>query len=353
MCHQIFAIRFALFAVPLALASVLLATGCRNLKVNDSPPAGIVLPTSQMESDSVAVRLAVAEFDELQNGELESFLGTTDQKLPLKTRQLLDNNGLRVSVVSNVNSARLQKLLAPRVLERQWLNDQEQELADAGKLDPLNRLTSQRHVEKRRGESFSMQISPVRSEATWQVFNGIDAVSGQALLAQCQIRITSWPQADGSVRMQFLPEIHHGQKHSKIGVDGQNFAVKQQREVEELRSLLFELNVRPGETVLIAPTSKLERLGKLFFDASKSNASTTLANRTDPPTLDSETSDYVRELFPILEKEDAVEAQSKDASVLVELGNVDDNKAQNSGRPQPWQRILLVRVTEVTPPAIR
>jgi hypothetical protein len=343
MYRQIQATPFKFLCVPLALASVLLAGGCRNLKVNEKPSAGIVLPKSQMESDSVAVRVAVAEFDDLQQESLESFIGTTDQKLPLQTRQRLDDNGLRVSVVSNVNSARLQGLLAPRVLEPQWLTEQERELADAGKLNPIHRLDSQRHVEKRRGESFSMQISPRRAESTWQVFNGPNASSGQAMLAQCQMRITCWPQADGSVRMQFLPEIHHGQKHSKIGVDGQNFAVKQQREIDELRSLQFEVNVRPGETVLVAPTEKLERLGKLFFDASEPADITGLA---DSSILSSDSNSPINELFPILEKE-----QSLDASVLVELDQLED-QVKISGRPQPWQRMLLVRVVEVTPPAV-
>jgi len=347
------ATRFAfLFVFPLALATLLLATGCRNLKVNEkldggrAATGGIVLPKSQMESDSVAVRVAIAEFDDQQEAELKSFIDTTDQKLPLKTRQRLDENGLRVSVVSNINSARLQSLLAPRIPKREWLSEQELELAEAGKLEPIYRLTSQRHVEKRRGESFTAKVSPVRAESTWQIYSGTHAVPGQANLAQCQMRITSWPQSDGSVKIQFLPEIHHGQKLSKIGVDEQNFAVRQQREIQELRSLSFELSIRPGETILVAPTEKLERIGKLFFDAS------TTFGQSDSQVIASETMEHVdeehlTELFPILEEE-----QSMDASVLVEVEQL-DQKVPGSDRPQPSQRLLLVRVAEVSPPAIR
>jgi len=348
-------------ALPLALKSALLlalissplATGCRNLKVNDKPnaaSAGIVLPKAQMESDSVAVRVAIAEFDDHQEEELESFIDSTDQKLPLATRQRLDDNGLRVSIVSNINSVRLQGLLAPRIPKREWLTDHELELAEAGKLEPTYRLTSQRHVEKRRGESFTAEVSPVRAESTWQVYEGTRAVPGRAALAQCQMRITSWPQSDGSVRIQFLPEIHHGQKQSKIGVAGQNFSVNQQREIQELRSLSFELAVRPGETILVAPTEKLERIGKLFFDATPSPPE--LADGSAPSTLAGDSVDpvneeHLNELFPILEEE-----QSMDASVLVELDALDE-EIHVSDRPQPMRRLLLVRVAEVTPPVIR
>ena len=297
----------------------------------------------RQESDSVAVRVAVAEFDDRQQEEFEAFVVTTDPKLPLEVRKRLDANGLRVSVISNVNSAVLQRLLAPQAPDPKWLTDQELELAEAGKLDSIHRLTSQRRVEKRRGESFTMPISPLRAKSTWQIFNSQQAIPGHAILAQCQMRITSWPQPDGSVRVRLLPEIHHGQELSRIGVDEQNFSVRQSREIEELRSLAFEMSIRPGETILVAPTARLERMGKLFFDASRddSDAQQLVAESS----VTNGTEEMASELFPMLTEEDSL-----DPLIQVDLADL-DTVEQSSDRPQPWQRILLVRVAEVTPPA--
>jgi len=250
----------------LALAAAL-AVGCRNLEVTDKPVTGIVLPKTQMESDSVAVRVAVVELDDQQKTEFKSFIESTDQKLPLEMRKRLDDNGVRVSVISNVNTSSLQKMLAPGIQKPEWLSGQAQELAEAGKLEPIYRLASHRHVEKKRGESFTVEVSSVRRKSSWVIHLGKQQLSDFAELAQCQMRITSWPLPDGSVKLQFMPEVHHGQKLSRIGVDHSNFAVHQRRDVKELRSLAFDVTVLPNETVVIAPTQQLERIGELFFNA--------------------------------------------------------------------------------------
>jgi len=334
-------------AVLLMLSAALVAVGCRNLKVNEKPSAGIVLPKSQMKSDSVAVRVAIAELDDHQEIQFKSFMETTDsQKIPLAIRQRLDENGIRVCVVSSVNSSQLQRLLAPLELNHKWLNQQELELAEAGKLEPVRRLSSQRHVEKKRGESFSIEVSPVQPSATWQVHVGERKFPGRATLAQCQMRVSSWPQPDGSVNLQFIPEIHHGESLSRIGVMDRNLLVEQRRDVEEFHALAFDVSVQPGETIIIAPTGKLERIGKLFFGANPSPD----ADSDQPlePLSDVVEDELVEEFFPMLNEP----AVSPDPSVLVQDdGLMDIELPVNSERPKPWQRFLLVRVAEVTTPA--
>lgn len=330
------------FAILLAASWLTIACGCHKYSVNEKRSPGIVLPKSQMESDSVAVRVAIAEFDDQQKEDFESFIDTTDQKLPYETRRRLDENGLRVSVVSNINSSQLQRLLTPQIPKREWLTQQELELEQAGKLEPVYRLVSQRHVEKKRGESFNVEVSPTRAQSSWEVFDEENELSDDAELAQCQMRITSWPQPDGSVKVHFLPEVHHGQKVSRIGSVGQNFAVQQSRDVKSLRSLEFELTVRPGEAIVVAPTGGLERIGSLFFNAG------------DDVKLDEAIEDSFEvessKFFPMLEQE--VEPESLDASVLVEIDALEDDASEISTRPKPWQRVLLVRIADVTSPSV-
>ncbi|QEG24747.1 hypothetical protein [Mariniblastus fucicola] len=368
-------------AIWLALAAALTNFGCRNLKVNEKRSDGIVLPKSKMENDSVAVRVAVVELDDQQQTQFADFVETTDQKLPLEIRQRLDDNGLRVSVISSINTPDIQKMLAPRIQDPRWLDGQELELAEAGKLEPIYRMASHRHVEKKRGQSFTVEVSPVRQKSSWVVYVGESQFPDRASLAQCHMRITSWPMPDGSVRLQFIPEVHYGQNLSRIGVDGTNFAVQQRRDVKELRALSFEISVQPGETVMVAPTNRLERIGDLFF-----NAKVDVVDDTEPAHADwmdsierglttdsSELTDDVdtSEFFPMLNAENSTsesnfkagneldassesELESLDAAVLVQGELLEDRVLEpDRRRPEPWQRFLLVRVTEVTPPPLR
>ena len=323
----------------------LLNCGCRNFEVNDEPTPGIVLPKTKMESDSVAMRVAVAEFDDLQKSAFQSFVDVTDQKLPFETRRRLDEHGLRVSVISNVNSQRLQQLLSPRVLKRQWLTDNERELKAAGKLEPVLRLASQRHVEKNRAEPFSVEISPVRERLTWTVYSANGPVSDGAELAQCGMRVTSWPQPNGSVKLQFLPEVHHGQELSQIGVEGQDLAVTQRRMVKELRPLAFEVELKPGETVMVSPTATLDRIGGMFFQADDQQA----VQPTDPIVAANSQAIQASEFFPMLDEQD----DSPQLLLAAEdLNSIEPTSSTANQRPRPWQRVLLVRVVEVTPATI-
>jgi hypothetical protein len=334
-------------ALCLAVSAALVAVGCRNLKVNEKPTVGIALPKSQMESDSVAVRVAIAELDELQESSFRKFIETTDsQKISLPMRQRLDENGIRVSVISSVNSAQLQRLLAPLELKHEWLSEQEIELLEAGKLEPVHRLTGQRHVEKKRGESFCIEVSPVQPSATWRVHVGERTYGDRATLAQCQVRVTSWPQPDGSVQLQFMPEIHHGRKLSRIGVSDRNLAVEERRDIKEFRSLAFDVSIQPGETVIVAPTGKLERLGKLFFGADP-EMDVDEDQRSQLVSDLSEEDPFVEELFPMLNEDQIV----SDPAVLVQDDGLKDIELSTKNeRPKPWQRFLLVRVVEVTTP---
>lgn len=324
-------------ALCLVIAAALTGFGCRNLEVAEKPSAGIVLPKTQMESDSVAVRVAVVELDDHQKAEFKSFIETTDQKLPLQLRQRLDDNGVRVSVVSNVNTSNLQKMLAPGIRNPERLSGHAQELAEAGKLEPVYRITSHRHVERKRGESFNVEVSPVRQKSSWTIYVGQQQFSDSANLAQCAMRITSWPQPDGSVKLQFMPEVHYGQKLSHIGVDDSNFSVQHRRDVKELRSLSFEASVLPGETIVVSPTEQLERIGELFFNAAV-GAQSEAERLSDPAELDVDAAEF----FPMLEK---------DAETTV-ASDLDQNDQSENAIPKPWQRFLMVRVVEVTAPAV-
>lgn len=299
-----------------------------------------------MDSDSVAVHVAVAELSEKQKVPFRSFFQTTDdQKLPLNIRQRLDENGLQVAVVSSVNSERLQSLLAPIQMKPEWLSGQQRELAEAGKLPNVSRLKTHRHVEKKRGESFRVETSPVRPNASWCIHVGDRQLYDHATMAQGHMRVKAWPQVDGTVKLEFLPEVHHGQNLSRIGTNGNDLALRQRQEIKELHSLTFSVTVRVGETIVVAPTKDLERVGKLFFDAkndlvvdNESNAAVALGSELDDG--------LANEYFPMLNEESL-----EDPAVQIQEDQIGDIElATENGPPNPWQRFLLIRVVDVTDP---
>ena len=143
-----------------------------------------------------------------------------------------------------------------------------------------------------------------------------------------------------------MPEVHYGQKLSRIGVDDSNFSVHQRRDFKELRSLSFEMSVLPGETVVVAPTEQLERVGEMFFNAKIAEASDPSGVTEAADEEDVDTSDF----FPMLDETDA---SAQDASVLVQGDLLEDTVLDvENRRPQPWQRFLMVRVDNVTAPAV-
>jgi len=321
------------------------------LEVNEPPSQGNLLPQSQMQSDSVAVRVAVVELDDQQTQEFESLIATTDQKLPLEIRRRLDENGLRVSTIANFNTAQMQRLLAPQIQKSAWLSETDRKLKAAGKLEPLHRIVSQRRVERKRGDSFSVEISPVRQQSSWTVYDSANSTSDQAELAQCQMRIKSWPQPDGSVKFEFVPEIHYGENLSRIGVDGQNFAVENRRDFKQLHSLGFTIEIQPGETIIVAPSAKLERIGGLFFSAAAETVD------LDQPQIEPEDDVDTDQFFPMLKEDFSEVTDSADGSGRRLTDDSDQRPRRLTSdldqRPHPWQRFLLIRVAEVTPSGIR
>lgn len=332
----------------MVLLGSLSISGCHNFQPNDKAVKGITLPKTQMDHDSVAVRVAVAELDESQQEPFERFIATADaQKLPLRVRRKLDENGLRVTVVSSANSMRIQELLRPIQLKPEWFSGQQQELAQAGKLPEISRLKTHRHVEKKRGESLHVKTSPIQSSVSWCIYDGQRQDRDAATTAQGQMKITGWPQVDGTVRLDFVPEIHYGENLSRVGVNGKDLAVEQRREIKPLQSLAFSINVRMGETVVVAPTETFERSGKLLFCTGSDDEHIGQATENGSPLAeeDSEQEQLLLEHFPMLDDD------SNDVSIKVGSPTVEMSEPAE-GPPKPWRRFLMVRLVRVTPPIV-
>ncbi len=83
--------------------------------------------------------------------------------------------------------------------------------------------------------------------------------------AQCQFEFRTYPQPNGSVRLEVVPQIHHGAAKSHFhGHDGA-WLLRTQREIEEYTDLLVDTNLQPGESLLLSCTELAPGLGGHFF----------------------------------------------------------------------------------------
>ena len=84
--------------------------------------------------------------------------------------------------------------------------------------------------------------------------------------AQCVLRIHAFAENDGRVRLQLLPELHHGEsKQRYVGRDGM-FILEASRDKEVYEPLQTEALLSPGQSIVFGNLPTLPgSLGHHFF----------------------------------------------------------------------------------------
>jgi hypothetical protein len=306
-----------------------------NFASKESNGRSIDLPQSRMSADSVALEVAVAQLDQSQAETFETFVGETDSmKFPLAVRKQLDRNGFRVSVMGSHSSATFTKLLTPRPVDVESLSEFDKELYDEGMVKPAPRLQFHRRVENKDGQGYPVTVSGVYPQAKWKLFAGENTTSHSARNARGVMKVTTYPLSNGTVRLLFSPEIHFGIARPKIGIAERNFAFEDGQSVMKLHELEFQVVVRPGETVLIAPTEELGDLGEMFFGHPVEPQLDGLTNSYADDSMNHSTSVSTDEFFPML-KDDEQSLKPTPESVAKSLDVLSDQiqeyQADNGG----------------------
>jgi hypothetical protein len=91
------------------------------------------------------------------------------------------------------------------------------------------------------------------------------AVAERFSQAQCQFQIKTYPQGDGRVRIELIPQIHHGDPRAEFtGQDGA-WLLKTQRAVKQYDAVPITALISPGESLLLSADSHNKGLGRQFF----------------------------------------------------------------------------------------
>ncbi len=264
----LFLIRFILLAISVVLG-IVASGGCAALK-DQSPQRrenNFSLARRSMNPGAVAVQVAIVQLDSDQHDQFEHFWSLLDQtKVSLTARKIADANGLRYAVMSPQVPRVLPELLKSRPLDLSKLDDLKRQMAEAGLVKSPNRTVLHQRIENDTGEDHEITTSNVYPQRAW-AFMGPDSVpvKGSGQLVKGTYRFTSFPQPDGSVRLVLLPEVHHGIATNRFDVSQRTFLFNESQIETKVTPLEFKVDLKPGETVIIAPNGTAEGIGDLLF----------------------------------------------------------------------------------------
>ena len=288
------------------LICVVLAGGCAKIE-QPIPKTALTFPKGRIAVDAVGLELGVAQLDSSQSETFDEFWRMLDQQeLPLQVRQMLDANGIRVAVMASHAPTAFNQLVDVAVINPEVLNEFESQLHAKGMLRPQRRMVTHQRISNREGQAHEVVTSVVHPEASWVIKSGETQTAGFGQQVRGLISITTYPRGDGSVRLVVRPEIHHGQERARIGVGESSFLFQSGQHVTAIDELKFEVNLRSGESLVIAPTADNSGVGKLLF-----------GNATDG-----------------LEIEAALNEQKQ------------EKENSNHNRPVPLHRMMMVRVVQ-------
>ncbi len=263
-----FAVRFSLVGFSAAVV-VLISIGCAPL--NDSATAtgsnGFSISRSSMNPGAVAVQLAVVQLDSDQRDMFEQYWSELDQmKLPLPVRKKADENGLRYAVMSPQVPIVLPQLLKRRELDLSQMDDLKRQMAEAGLLQSPSRMVSHQRIENDTGEEYEIITSDVYPQKRWSIADGGGVpLTGFGQLVRGVYRFSSFPQTDGSIRLLMLPEIHHGISKNRYDVSQRTFLLNESQIKTKVTPLEFAVDLKPGESLIIAPSGTSQGIGDLLF----------------------------------------------------------------------------------------
>lgn len=208
-----------------------------------APVETIVLSVAHAEqplSDISMVDLLYREVDQI--GALDA-----------ETRRSLEDNGIRVGVTGPNPPRSLQSMLDVSTRARSQQNDGRQ--LPTGQRVPIVAGQPTTILAGDAYESCEVRI-PRGSTPETRVFENV----------RCMFRVEAEKLQDGWVRLDFLPEIHHGsQALRRVPVDDQ-WSIRNTQKVEPLYSQKFSLTLSEGEMAVITATHPSPgTLGHTFF----------------------------------------------------------------------------------------
>ncbi|MDG1806710.1 MAG: hypothetical protein P8J91_08360 [Pirellulaceae bacterium] len=267
MIHRFTKTRFTCALLALVISSLIL--GCssfsRSTKTkerNYSPLAPL-----RMSSDIVALEIAVVSLDAEALQDFDAVWSKADlQSLPIEVRKNLDRNGFRSALLGS----QLPGELTAALNWSQPLMTSEGDILFSSH-EPLPPNHSQgpyliRQIEQlNAGDQHWIPCTNPLAQLNWKIESGESRRSGFCRNALCGWTISQVPTGDGSVKLWFQPEIRHGDRKWRYGIDQETLLVQEKQELLTLDELNFGQRLRLGQTLVLTCHETPIGLGEQYF----------------------------------------------------------------------------------------
>jgi hypothetical protein len=242
------------------LLALLALTGCTTpLHKGKSP-----LMPAQMSSDSVVLDMFFVRFPFGDPGVNEKLWEEIDeQQFSPELRERLSRNGFRVGMLSGHMPIQLSKLMELSDKPAPTNEAQEMKISDLGAEPRVIR----RHLQIRAGQPSILEASNVYPELPVFV-NKSGQLSGRTFnQAQGIFEVKTFPQPDGRVRLELVPELHHDQPkpHYVVGSQGV-LKLETSRPKEVYDDMTVVADLPPGAMLILSSLpNRPGSLGHQFF----------------------------------------------------------------------------------------
>ncbi len=217
--------------------------GCRVVEPNAASKSPLAPLSVSPDTISLEVFSAPVPRGEEQMGRLWKLVD--EQSLPADLRRHLADNGFRAGIVGPNVPAELAEIL--KVTDRPVDESHQHSMS----LNPEAGVHL-RVLHLKSGKRTELALPNIRDELTL-----LEAAAGEVRgqtyrKAECRLGLKAYPQADGRVRLEVTPELHHGEFKNRVrGGDGM-MMFTQERPKRVFPDLKVEPQLAAGQMFLLA-----------------------------------------------------------------------------------------------------
>jgi hypothetical protein len=243
-----------------ALALAVIGPGCRpfgtaNTPAGDPARPSPLLGSNRAKTGTVTLEIAVVSIPRDLMDRFESVWAHADvQFVDYRTRRMLDRNGIRCGTLGTRLPGELTGLLVwtPPMIDGEIAEDARSLQAfDAG-----SRVRAQLQ-QLQPGTQHWVACSAMHPSLNWFTLNEDQRRTGICFHAHCGMTVGLVSADDGGVQLRLHPEILHGQRRMRYGIDEDDFLLEPRQDRLPLRDLNFGCRLLPGQTLMIACTPDL------------------------------------------------------------------------------------------------
>lgn len=252
----LFSRRQLLAALPAWAAAAL--AGCAPVRVPDELP-GRLLPAARMSPDSVILEIGYAQMPLADLASYEEVWKQADeQSLAIDLRHELSRNGLRCGILGKRIPEKVRALMD----QKATTIDKRSEDLDVGQIE-VDRQT--RRLQCRAARRAKILCSKSFPQLSLLTRDGGSVRGRQLEKAQCLFALKPYPQGDGRVQIDLLPEVEHGElKQQWVGGEG-TLMQRVGRDKVTFEALRISLSLAPGQMIVVSAVEQPVGLGEHFF----------------------------------------------------------------------------------------